>query len=123
MTEHQLVLRVELLERRNRTLQRWLAALSIVAAALVSMAQMGPIPGEIRARRFVLVTDRGEIRGEFTTWGELPMLSLRDAAGNPLIRFTGNSTGGAVLEYRDAAGQVQDLAAPMGAKPLTRRPN
>ena len=38
MTEHQLVLRVESLERCNRTLQRWLAALSIVAAAFVSMA-------------------------------------------------------------------------------------
>ena len=123
MSESELIPRVEALERQNRSLRRGMAALTVAAASLVWMAQTSPIPGELRARRLVLVTETGEVRGELTTTSAgLPVLSLRDQAGNVLIRMTGDGTR-AVLSYRDDKGEMHDVAAPMGMRPLTQRPN
>ena len=123
MAASDLFSRVETLERQNRSLRRGLAALGVVAASVVWMAQTSPIPGELRARRLVLVTETGEVRGELTTTSDgLPVLSLRDQAGDLLIHMTGDGTR-AVLSYRDGKGRMHDVAAPMGMRPLTRRPD
>jgi hypothetical protein len=115
-----LACRVEVLELQNRRLKRWLAGTAVIGLSAIGMGQVVPPPDEVRTRRFVLVNDAGEVRGELTAERGVPALTLHDAAGDVLIRLTGNGSR-AVLEYLDHRGDVQDLAAPPGLRPLTRR--
>ena len=121
MTEPSLAHRVELLERQNRRLHRWLTVLAVTAGSLVWMAQIPGRPQEIRSRGFVLVNQKGETRAELTVVGDLPSLTLRNQAGEVLVRVTGNGAR-AVLELRDFSGDLHDIAAPPRPQLLTAEP-
>jgi hypothetical protein len=114
-----LTTRVEDLERQNRRLKRGLVAAGVVALGVAAMAQVVPLPDEVRTRRLVLIDQDGELRAEMASPNGVPVLTLRDAAGNVLVRLTGNGSRG-VIQYRDHRGDLQDLAAPPGVRPLTR---
>jgi hypothetical protein len=118
MLERQLIERVEALERQNRALRRWVAAFCVVAGSLVWMAQ-APASPEIRARKFVLVNESGAVAGELAVNAGMPMLTLRDSNGRPMVQLTGDGAR-ASMRYRDINGEIQDLAAPTGVKPLSR---
>jgi hypothetical protein len=112
--------RVEALERQNRQLRRCLAVVGLAGLAAVGMAQVVPVPDEVRTRRLVLLDSAGEMRAELTTDREMPALTLRDAEGHLLIELTGDGSRAAIV-YRDHRGDLEDLAAPPGVRPLTKR--
>ena len=115
-----LTTRVDSLERQNRRLKRSLVAAGVVALSVAGMAQVVPLPDEVRTRRLVLIDQAGELRAEMTTSNGVPVLTLRDAAGAVLVRLSGDGSR-AMIQYRDHRGELADLAAPPGVRPLTRR--
>ena len=112
--------RVEALERQNRWLRRGLAVAGIVGLATAGMAQVVPLPDEVRTRRLVLLDSAGRLRAELTTDGEAPVLTLRDASDDVLIQLSGYGSRAAIV-YRDHLGELEDLVAPPGVRPLTKR--
>ena len=112
--------RVEALERQNRRLRHGLVVIGLAGLAVVGMAQVMPVPDEVRTRRLVLLDTAGVVRAELTTARENPVLTLRDAQGHLLIELTGLGSRAAIV-YRDHRGDLEDLAAPPGVRPLTTR--
>ena len=75
--------RIDRLERDNRRLR----AAFVATLALALVAATAP-PGVVRATAFELVTDGGDVAGEWVAPGGYPALYLRDAEGvNRLALF------------------------------------
>ena len=119
MIEQSLASRLERLEGQNRRLRRGLAVLALLGGAAIWMAQMPYTPPEVRAQRIVLGNAEGDALIELRGDGGTPSLVLRQD-GEVLVELTGLQRRGAI-RYRDADGQLRDLAAPMAPRPLSRR--
>ncbi|HZL91973.1 MAG TPA: hypothetical protein VFB96_26620 [Pirellulaceae bacterium] len=80
--------RIERLERGDR---RWRLAATVAGAGLalvVFMGQARPEPGEVKARKFVLVDDEGTSRATLAMEAGGPSLVLTDARGRGAIRLS-----------------------------------
>jgi hypothetical protein len=96
--------RIDILERKHQRLQLWcLGALSLLATSLLLGAARlrhaaGDAVEEVRAERFVIVSDTGKVRGTLGVVGDDVRLSMLNAA---------NSTEpGVVIEARQSESSI-----------------
>jgi hypothetical protein len=102
--------RVDKLERQNRSLRRFVVALSVLAACVPLMGQV-PSPSvadEIRARRVVIVDDKGRVRADLAVLGDGSAVALdfRDEAGQIRAELVHSKEGPALI-LGDGSGQVR----------------
>jgi hypothetical protein len=108
-TTDAVIRRVERLERANR---RWKYGVAVAAAGLGLVVLLGAVPskkpkvpGEVRARQFVLVDETDKARAELAAVSEnQPQLILSDAAGKPRVLLSLSQHGEPLLSFADAAG-------------------
>jgi hypothetical protein len=99
MRPEDLLSRIERLERQNRW-RLGIALLAIFPLTLVCFMGAAAFQNEIRAGRFVLVDENGNVRGLFQVTKDGPSLSLLDENGKTRGQFllTNNDSG---IELRD----------------------
>ena len=106
---HELVLRIEKLERQNRGLKRWGGA-ALALTAVVGLSSMAAVVCKtVWAERFVLKDPNMRERAVITAYetGGAPKFSLLDHKGNPALTLGVNDDGQAYIELPGEEGLVR----------------
>jgi hypothetical protein len=94
-TDHDLIARLDRLERINRGYRRALTVLglALAAAVTVSMSQDDPVPEVIRTRSLEVVDEQGRALVHlFSTMG-IGAIATSDEEGNPLVALLAERAG------------------------------
>lgn len=110
MTESTLHTLTRRLDRLEREVRFWkvLGSISLTALTFITLAAANPVsvPDEVRAKRFLVVDAKGEIRGGLALMGD-GAITLTLAASNGLsgATLTADPGGGATLVFTDNNGK------------------
>jgi hypothetical protein len=102
---HELIARIEVLEKKNRRLM-WMGSAALVAVAGLGAMSMRPACDSVSAERFIVRDSQGHQRALLTAYetGGAPKLSLFDAKGRAVATLSVEQTG-AFLSLADANGE------------------
>jgi len=143
MSETELVVRLERLERAHRRLKGFALAALGLATALATIYATQPVPRTITAHRFEVVDDAGKMQVELglDRWGTAfigvhdagskggafmgvgasgdPYITLTEFNAKGLVRMDVNSSGSPVIGLSDAQGFRMDLGSTTTVKAKT----
>lgn len=111
MTEEEISRRIDRLERDNRRLKGFAAAVVIVLAALGAVSAARPVPQKIAAHEFDVVDGSGETRVMLGVIEGGPRIGLFDAQGKPRAAMGEAADGSPVVHSQDSRGFAMDLGS------------